>query len=133
MPFSAAAARPGNTLIAGGRLPQRASVPTWQTVLGWLRRSPAPAALVEDIDADTVRIAMRGTLAGLGGPRALRVGRSIDACDDLPALWYLRAGLLQAIASERGELHARRCLAAIDPLFRRAWPDAPVSRPATLA
>ena len=53
---------------------------------------------------------------------------AIDRSRDLYGLWYLRAPLMQAIACQQGEQHARRAVTGLDPLFRQAWPEAPVSR-----
>ena len=94
------------------------------TLWPWFAPAAEPA---DEADPQPVRAAMRACLHDASGPHALRVLRSVGAARDLRSLWYLRSGLLQALAAERGELHARDVLAQIDALFRTAWPAAPVS------
>jgi hypothetical protein len=62
----------------------------------------------------------------------LRVARSIRLCEDARGLWHLRPALMQAVAAERGEGEARHAVATLDPLFRQAWPEVPMSREAVL-
>jgi len=97
-----------------------------RTSIGWTvpPQEPSPAG-----DAEAVRGAMRSVLLEASSSRrAVRLACAIDRSPDLRALWYLRAPLMQAIAQERGERNARQAVAALDPLFRQAWPGAPVSR-----
>jgi hypothetical protein len=94
------------------------------TLWPWFAPAAEPA---DEADPQPVRAAMRACLHDARGPHALRVLRSVGVARDLRSLWYLRSGLLQALAAERGELHARHVLAEIDVLFREAWPAAPVS------
>lgn len=48
----------------------------------------------------------------------------IHRAADLRALWYLRSDLMAAISGERGELIARREVAAITKLFDGLLPEA---------
>jgi hypothetical protein len=98
--------------------------------VGW---SGTPAQQHPAGDPEPVRAAMRSLLPQAGsGRQAVRVGLAIHRSRDLHGLWYLRAPLMQAIARERGEQHAHTVVAGLDPLFREAWPQAPLSRRSAL-
>jgi hypothetical protein len=91
------------------------------------RATRAPAA-----DLEAVRRAMQALMQELGATGSPRLARSLRLARDMHGLWHLRVALMQAIAAECGEGHARRRIRAIDSLFLESWPDAPVSRPAAL-
>jgi hypothetical protein len=95
----------------------------------WDRRPPQPRF---GGDPEPVRAAMRALAREATGQKALRLALAIEVAQDLQALWFLRSSLMQALAAERGERHARTVLAGVDEQFRALWPDAPVSRPAPL-
>jgi hypothetical protein len=103
----------------------------WRPGLAWSRRRPRPAHAVT-VDLETVRGAMQALLHGVAAAEAPRVARSLRLAYDLQTLWHLRPALMHAVAAERGETHARRGIAAIDPLFLQGWPEAPVSVPAAV-
>ena len=81
---------------------------------------------------ESVRLAMRALVLELPGTSGARLLGSIERAQDLQTLWFLRSGLMQALASGRGESGARVALAELDALFRQGWPEAPVSRVAAL-
>jgi hypothetical protein len=101
--------------------------------LAWCWRWGRPrfvesAPLMESVGLETVRQAMRERVQEAAGAGSARLMGAIERAPDLRTLWYLRAPLMQALATVQGELGARAVLAELDALFRQAWPDAPVSR-----
>jgi len=85
-----------------------------------------------DPEADLVREAMLRLAADLRGSRATVLTEAIGGGRTIAELFELRRPLMQAIAAQRGELHALRQIMRIDALVLATWPDAPVSRPAVL-
>lgn len=96
---------------------------------GW---AAAPAASVPVGDPEPVREAMCTLAESVRGLRAARLLLALRTSTDLRGLWYQRGALMQVLAAERGESAAAGELARIDALFRRAWPQAPVSRASVL-
>jgi hypothetical protein len=97
-------------------------------------RNPAAAAPAADRGQQTaaVRQVMDQLAGRIGGTRGTRLRIAVLRCEDLQGLWHLRASFMQALAADRGELHARREIAGLDALFVRGWPGAPVSGSAEL-
>ena len=85
-----------------------------------------------DPEADRVREAMLRLAADLRGSRATVLTEAIGGGRTIAELFELRRPLMQAIAAQRGDLHALRQIMRIDALVLASWPDAPVSRPAVL-
>jgi hypothetical protein len=96
--------------------------------------APEWQASVRDVDAaaDPVRDAMLRMAGTLRGSRATVLAEAIGGCRTLAELCELRSPLLQALSADRGELPALRQMMRFDTMVLAAWPDAPVSRPATL-
>jgi hypothetical protein len=110
----------------------RAQSSRWQSVLsswGWRKDAVPPAG---QGDPQPVRDAMRGLLAGVPGRHARLLEASIAGCRDVHELYDLRAALVLAIGTTVGESQAREQLAALDAVFLRVWPQAPVSTPRRL-
>jgi hypothetical protein len=78
--------------------------------------------------AEPLRQAMRELARGIGPSCSPRLAYAIDASRDVASLWHLRSPLMQALAAARGERTAREQIAALDVLFLRAWPRAPLRR-----
>ena len=102
-------------------------------MIGWSRpRFVESAPALPAGSLETVRLAMRELAQQVPGAGTARLMGAIERSEDLRALWFLRCPLMQALAEGRGEAHARGALIGLDLLFRRGWPDAPVSRAAPL-
>jgi hypothetical protein len=99
----------------------------------WIARWERPrflesAPVMEASRLEDVRQAMRERAQEAPGAATVRLLGAIERAPDLQALWFLRARLMQALATAHGESGAREALAEVDLLFRQGWPDAPVSR-----
>jgi hypothetical protein len=102
---------------------------SWRPRLPWARHRPHGPRTV---DIETVRRALHGLLHDVPASASPRLHRSLRLASEVSDLWHLRAGVMQAIAGQRGEAEARGRVAALDALFLAHWPQAPVSRPAPL-
>ena len=56
--------------------------------------------------------------------RTSRVFHRIVHTQDIGGLWYARAELFHALCQRHDELHAARCLQALEPLFKPHLPQA---------
>ncbi len=83
-------------------------------------------------EVDDLRATLLAQLQGCGNVQAARLRLKAGCTYDAPSFWHLRPRLMQAVAAEHGEAHARCSVAALDEVLRRHWPDAPLSRPAPL-
>lgn len=101
-------------------------------VPGWGDPSCRSSVAYADPEADRVREAMLRLAADLRGSRATVLTEAIGGGRTIAELFELRRPLMQAIAAQRGELHALRQIMRIDALVLASWPEAPVSRPAVL-
>ena len=108
--------------------------PATSQPVGWGRGDASGRSSVghPDPEADQVREAMLRLAADLRGSRATVLTEAIGGGRTIAELFELRRPLMQAIAAQRGELHAARQIMRIDALVLASWPDAPVSRPAVL-
>ncbi|MCW5627337.1 MAG: hypothetical protein KIT47_00635 [Rhodoferax sp.] len=89
------------------------------SLFGLLR---GPANAQEEGDVDGIRRAMLAALGEDAGADLAQVERQILFAADLEALWYTRSALMHAIATTRGESHARGSLARISQLFPKSNP-----------
>ncbi len=104
---------------------------TW--IMGWGRpRFVESGPALRPASVEAVRIAMRELVQQVPGAGTARLMGAIERSEDLQALWFLRSPLMQALSAGRGEAFARAAFIDLDLLFRRVWPDAPVSRIAPL-
>jgi hypothetical protein len=85
-----------------------------------------------DAAADRIRAEMLRVAATLRGSRATVVCEAIGGSRTLEELGGLRRSLQLALAEQRGELNSLRLMMRIDAMLLEVWPDAPVSRPASL-
>jgi len=100
----------------------------WFGLRCWRPRFLDSAPAMDDAGVETVRQAMRDLVQEAPGAATVRLMGSIERAHDVRTLWFLRSPLMQALATDRGELGAREAVAELDQLFRQGWPDAPVSR-----
>jgi hypothetical protein len=116
--------------------PRDASVHTCLTGKPFLRRARhktmSAAALPSRDPAGNLRPAMLEQLQAATGIQAALLRLKLHCAGDAASLWHLRVPLMQALAAEFGEVHARRSLSQVDGVFLQLWPDAPVCRPAPL-
>ena len=81
---------------------------------------------------DDVRHAMLDSLDESGAIGCLVVRSRVTYAHDLQDLWYLRGDVMAAIATNDGELIARRKLVQISELFKGHLPRGLSSRPSPL-
>lgn len=88
-------------------------------VFGGRARSRASAQALQ-----AIRHAMLNLLDRAEDPRSGRVFHRIVHTQDIEGLWYARAELFHELCRQHDEVHAARCLQALDPLFKPHWPQA---------
>lgn len=95
----------------------------------WTHPRFAPSGpVLDDAAVEDVREAMRALVQEVPSATNARLMGAIERAPDLRVLWFLRAPLMEAVATARGEAKARQALSRIDALMRAGWADAPVSR-----
>jgi hypothetical protein len=70
-----------------------------------------------DLVLERVRNAMLMALEEYGDGTQVRLDMKISSAREISALWYLRPEIMQLVASARGEVVARTCVARITALF----------------
>ena len=88
-------------------------------VFGVRARSRASAQALQ-----TIRHAMLSLLPQPEGQRMCRVFHRIVHTQDIEGLWYARAELFHELCQSHDEVHAARCLQALEPLFQAHLPQA---------
>ena len=85
---------------------------------GWLSPSQEPV-LSDDVEVrvEEIRHAMLLSLSETGKPRELALGRKLRSTDDIQTLWFARSDLMQSMAANLGETHAREQMAIITKMF----------------
>jgi len=96
-------------------------------------RKPKPNLNDTKRQVEFIRAAMAESMARAGEAGFEHIGRRVRNASDIEALWYLRADVMQAIATTEGESAARRKMARITPLFTGLLPRGLNSRPSPLS
>ena len=96
----------------------------------WSGHKPDPERVAHRLE--DIRVAMLDMLVEEGAKRHPQVARRIRFGGDAQALWYARADLMAALASESGERSARARTESLSVLFDGMLPKGLMSRPTTL-
>jgi hypothetical protein len=96
-------------------------------------RKPKPNLTDTKRQVEFIRAAMSEAMARAGETGFEHVARRVRNAVDIEALWYLRADVMQAVATTEGESAARRRMARITPLFAGLLPRGLNSRPSPLS
>lgn len=88
-------------------------------VFGGRARSRASAQALQ-----AIRQAMLSLLNHPEDQRTSRVFHRIVHTQDIEGLWFARAELFHALCQRHDEVHAARCLQALEPLFKPHLPQA---------
>ena len=99
-------------------------------VARWSGHKPDPERVAHRLE--DIRVAMLDMLGEEGAKRHPQVARRIRFGGDAQALWYARADLMAALASESGERSARTRTESLSVLFDGMLPKGLMSRPTTL-
>ncbi len=99
-------------------------------VARWSGHKPDPERVAHRLE--DIRVAMLDMLGEEGAKRHPQVARRIRFGGDAQALWYARADLMAALASESGERSARARTESLSVLFDGMLPKGLMSRPTTL-
>jgi hypothetical protein len=106
-----------------------------QSLLGHKPTDRAPARPPTPGDGrrfEMIRTAMLGQLEEVGLEGYEHVARRIRQAKDVEALWFLRADLMYALSSLRGEAEAARRMSRITPQFNGLLSAGLNSRPSPL-
>ena len=99
-------------------------------VARWSGHKPDPERVAHRLE--DIRVAMLDMLGEEGAKRHPQVARRIRFGGAAQALWYARADLMAALASESGERSARARTESLSVLFDGMLPKGLMSRPTTL-
>ncbi|MFZ4289448.1 hypothetical protein [Variovorax sp. HJSM1_2] len=98
-----------------------------------LLTKPKPDLTDTKRQVEFIRTAMSEAMAHAQEVGFEHVARRVRNAADIEALWYLRADVMQAIATTEGESTAKRRMGRITPLFAGLLPRGLNSRPSPLS